>query len=46
MPIPEPLLKGARRDYPISHLIEMAPTDPTMPSQLPATWRNRRGGGL
>lgn len=33
MPIPEPLLKGARRDYPISHLVEMTPTDLTMPDE-------------
>lgn len=33
MPIPPPLLRGARREYMIDRLIEMTPIDPTMPEE-------------
>lgn len=33
MPIPAPLLKGSRRDYTLGRLVEMTPTDPTMPTE-------------
>lgn len=33
MPIPQPLLKGNRREYTLGRLIEMIPTDPTMPAE-------------
>lgn len=33
MPIPAPLLKGARRDYTLGRLVEMTPTDPTTPTE-------------
>lgn len=33
MPIPAPLLKGARREYPLDRLVSMEPVDPTMPDE-------------
>ncbi len=33
MPIPAPLLKGARRDYTLDRLVEMRPVDTTMPAE-------------
>ena len=33
MPIPPPLLTGTRREYTLGRLVEMTPTDPTMPTE-------------